>query len=481
MISPGADVDGFLTAVRDAVGDRHVLVDADELAGHLVDFTRRWRGAAAAVVRPGDTSEVAAVVRAARAGGVGLVPQGGNTGLVGGAIPRSPHQVVVDLRRLSGLDPVDRLASQVTVDAGVTLAALQAHARAAGLRFGVDLAARDSATVGGMVATNAGGLHVVRYGGMRAQVVGVEAVLGTGDVISRLSGLVKDNTGYDLAQLLCGSEGTLGLVTRVRLRLVGSPGETVVALVAVASLDAAVGLAAALRLRLPGVMALELMDGDGFRLVAEHLGVPPPVGAEARSAAAFLLVESAGGPDPTAALSSALVDADEDGAVLDAAVATSGPDRARLWRFRETHSEYAALLGVVHKLDVTLPTASFAEFCTTVGRTVADRWPEAVTLLFGHVGDGNIHVNVVVPGDDGAKLGDELDDLVLGLVVERGGSISAEHGIGVAKRAWLPLDRSSAELAAMRAIKSALDPDGILNPGALLQPEPAAVAGEGTT
>jgi FAD/FMN-containing dehydrogenase len=468
MSSREAEIDAFLAAARAAVGERHVLTGADDLAGHLVDWTRRWTGTAAAVVRPGDTDGVAALVRAARAHRVGLVPQGGNTGLVGGGVPRAPDQVVVDLRRLSDLAPVDELAAQVTAGAGVTLAALQAHARAAGLRFGVDLGARDSATVGGMVATNAGGLHVVRYGGMRAQVVGVEAVLGTGAVVRRLSGLVKDNTGYDLAQLLCGSEGTLGLVTRVRLRLVPPPGEQVVGLLAVTSLDAAVALAAALRRHLAGVMALELMDGVSLRLVADHLGVPPPVAPRARSAAAFLLVESAGGVDPTEALSAALATADPGEAVLDAAVATSGPDRARLWRFREGHAEYAATLGVVHKLDVTLPTASFAEFCATVRRGVTDRWPAAVTLLFGHVGDGNIHVNVVLPGDDGTKLGEELDDLILGLVVERGGSISAEHGIGIAKKSWLPLDRTESELTAMQAIKTALDPDHILNPGVLL-------------
>lgn len=463
--------DGFLGEARAVVGERHVLTGAGDLAGHVVDWTRRWTGAAAAVVRPAGTDEVAALVAAARRHRVGLVPQGGNTGLVGGAVPRSADQVVVDLRRLDDLAPVDELAAQVTAGAGVTLAALQAHARAAGLRFGVDLGARDSATVGGMVATNAGGLHVVRYGGMRAQVVGVEAVLGTGAVVSRLAGLVKDNTGYDLAQLLCGSEGTLGVVTRVRLRLVAPDAEQVVGVLAVGSLAAAVELAAALRRHLPGVMALELMDGASLRLVADHLGVPPPVSPEARDAAAFLLVEAGGRADPTDLLAGALADADVKGAVLDAAVAVSGPDRARLWRFREAHSEYAATLGVVHKLDVTLPTGRFAEFCTSVRGEVAARWPAAVTLLFGHVGDGNVHVNVVLPGDDdGSGLGEALDDLVLGLVVELGGSISAEHGIGVAKQAWLARDRSPAELAAMRAIKAALDPDGILNPGALLPP-----------
>jgi FAD/FMN-containing dehydrogenase len=276
-------------------------------------------------------------------------------------------------------------------------------------------------------------------------------------VISRLSGLVKDNTGYDLAQLLCGSEGTLGLVTKVRLRLVPPAGEQVVGFLAVESLATAVALAARLRRHLPGVQALELMDGDNLRLVADHLGVPPPV---APDAGAFLLVEVEGADDPTESLARALANAD----VLDAAVATSGPDRARLWRFREAHSEVGATLGVVHKLDVTLPTAALADFCVEVRARVAACWPGAVTLLFGHVGDGNVHVNVVLPDE---VLGDELDDLVLGLVVDRGGSISAEHGVGIAKKRWLARDRTPDELAAMRAVKAALDPDGILNPNVI--------------
>ena len=456
-MSTSAQLNAFLRAARGIVGERHVLTDPGDTAGHVVDWTRRWTGSTGGVVRPASTEDVAALVAAARRHHVALVAQGGNTGLVGGAIPQGPDQVVVDLRRLSVLEPVDELAAQVTVGAGATLAALQAHARTAGLRFGVDLGARDSATVGGMVATNAGGLHVVRFGAMRSQVVGVEAVLGTGAVVSRLSGLVKDNTGYDLAQLLCGSEGTLGLVTKVRLRLVPPPGEQVVGLLAVETVATAVALAALLRRHLPGVQALELMDGDSFRLVAEHLGVPPPV---APDAGAFLLVEVEGTSDPTESLARALANAD----VLDAAVATTGGDRARLWRFREAHAETAATFGVVHKLDVTLPTAAFADFCVEVRAQVAAKWPDAVTLLFGHVGDGNIHVNVVLP-DEG--VGDELDDLVLGLVVDRGGSISAEHGIGIAKKRWLSRDRTPDELAAMRAVKAALDPDGILNPDVL--------------
>jgi FAD/FMN-containing dehydrogenase len=445
----------FLTGCRDALGAAHVVVDPDMTAGYATDWTGRFRGSTPAVLRPGTTAEVAEVVALARRHRVALVPQGGNTGLVGGGVPLA-GEVVVSLGRLDRLE-LDAAAAQATAGAGVPLAALQSGAASAGLAFGVDLGARDSATVGGMVATNAGGIHVLRHGAMRAQVVGVEAVLGTGAVVSRLAGLVKDNTGYDLAQLLCGSEGTLGIVTASRLRLVAPPGELVTALVGTASIAAAVDTAAALRRSVAGLAALELMDGPSLRIVADHLAAPPPV---APDAAGYLLVEVDAPTDPVPALAAAL---DGRAGVLDAAVATEAADRSRLWRWREAHSEVGATLGVVHKLDATLPIAGLASFCAEVVERVERARPGAVTLLFGHVGDGNVHVNVVgPPADDTA-----IDDTVLGLVVERGGSISAEHGIGTAKKAWLARDRSPAEVEAMRAVKRALDPDGILNPDVL--------------
>jgi FAD/FMN-containing dehydrogenase len=453
--------EGFVREARRIVGGTHVLTDPAQTAAYTVDWTRRFVGADGwCVVRPADVDQVAALVQAARAHGVALVPQGGNTGLVGGGVPLA-GEAVVSLRRLAGIEPVDRRAGQVTAGAGTTLAAVQTEARRAGWDFGVDLAARDSATIGGMVATNAGGLHVLRHGAMRAQVVGVEAVLGTGAVVARLAGLVKDNTGYDLAQLLCGSEGTLGIVTRARLRLVSPPGELVVGFMGVPSMAVAVDLASELRTTLPGVQALEVMAGDSLRRVARHLGLPAPVSPDA---GAFLLVEVAGPVDPTDALAGAVASA----GVIDAAVATARRDRERLWRFREAHPEAAAELAtragrVVHKLDVTLPLAELAGFCDEVVIRLERRWgPKAVALVYGHVGDGNVHVNVAAPPD-----GAEIDDLVLGLVVERGGSISAEHGIGTAKKPWLLRDRSTAEVAAMRAVKAALDPDGILNPNVL--------------
>jgi FAD/FMN-containing dehydrogenase len=452
-----AALTGFLDGCRRVVGDGAVLVDRDLTASYVTDWTRRFTGSTPAVVRPGSTAEVAEVVALARRYGVALVPQGGNTGLVGGGVPRA-GEVVVSLARLTGLGPVDRLAAQVTAGAGVTLAALAAHAAGDGLAFGVDLGSRDSATIGGMVATNAGGLHVVRHGAMRAQVVGVEAVLGTGQVVSRLGGLVKDNTGYDLAQLLCGSEGTLGVVTAARLRLVALPAQVVTALVGVGTVDEVVALAGEVRRALPDVAALELMTGPSLRLVGDYLGAAPPV---APDAGAYLLVEVASAGDPVPALAAAI---EAHGGVHGTAVATEPGDRARLWRWREAHSEAGAAQGVVHKLDVTLPAGEMARFCADVVDRVEAARPGAVILLFGHVGDGNVHVNVVGPPAD-----DEgVDDVVLGLVVERGGSISAEHGIGTVKKRWLERDRSAAEVAAMRAIKSALDPDGILNPGVLL-------------
>jgi FAD/FMN-containing dehydrogenase len=445
----------FVSGCRDALGNRHVLTDPDVTAAYAVDWTGRFRGQAPVVLRPGTTAEVAAVVALARRHRVALVPQGGNTGLVGGGVPLA-GEVVVSLGRFGDLE-VDGLASQATAGAGVTLAALQAAAGDARLAFGVDLGARDSATVGGMVATNAGGVRVLRHGAMRAQLVGLEAVLGTGEVVSRLSGLVKDNTGYDLAQLLCGSEGTLGLVTAARLRLVPPPAQVVTALVGVETVAVAVEAAAGLRRDVAGVSALELMTGPSLRLVADHLDAAPPVAPEA---GAYLLVEADASGDPVPALAAAL---DGRDGVIDAAVATERNDRARLWRWREAHSEAGGALGVVHKLDVTLPTAGLAAFCAEVVERVTVARPGARTLLFGHVGDGNVHVNVVGPPADDHG----VDDLVLNLVVESGGSISAEHGIGTVKKAWLDRDRSPEEVHAMRAVKRALDPDGILNPNVL--------------
>jgi FAD/FMN-containing dehydrogenase len=415
------------------VGDDHLLTDPDLTAPYETDWTRRWSGGARAVVRPGSVAEVVGVIQACASREVAVVPQGGNTGLVGGGIPRG-GQVVLSTRRLGRLDPVDTVAGQVTAGAGVTLGALQRHAARVGWRYSVDLAARDSATVGGTIATNAGGLHVVAWGDTRAQVLGVEAVLADGAVVSRLAGLAKDNTGYDLGGLFVGSEGTLGVVTAARLRLRPAPAAPpFVVLVGLPSVAAALPL-----LRQPGLTAAEFMLRDGVALVCEILGLPRPLRLDH---AAYLLLECTEAPDLP------------DG--LDTAV------DQRLWDYRERHPEAIAALGVPHKLDVSVPISQVPSILAHLPDAIG---PHA-TFVFGHLAVGNLHVNVVGPetGDD------TVDEAVFRLVAAYGGSISAEHGIGTAKARWLGLSRSTAEIAAMRRIKHALDPVGLLNPGVLLQ------------
>ena len=441
----------LVDALRAIVGDAHVLVDADLRASYETDWTGRFTGTAAAVVRPRDTAEVAAVLRACAAHGAAVVPPGGNTGLVGGSVPSAAgDEVVVSLTRLGDLEPVDDLAAEVTVGAGVTLGRLHHHAGDRGLRFAVDLAARDTATIGGMVATNAGGVHAFRYGPMRHQVVGLEAVLADGSVLTRLPGLRKDNTGYDLPGLLTGSEGTLGVVTRVRVRLLPARHGRVVALAGLPDTAAAQRLFLRLLATAPGLEAAEVFHEEGVRLVCEHADLPHPLGG--RRHGAYVLIECGAAEE----LAPAFEDLDPD--------ATAVGDE--LWAYRERHTEAINVAGPrpPHKLDVTVPLARLAELEAAVRGVVGGR---ADVYLFGHLGDGNVHVNLVGPDADDER----LDDEVLELVVALGGSISAEHGIGRAKRRWLTRVRDAADVGAMRAIKGALDPDNRLNPGVLLPDE----------
>jgi FAD/FMN-containing dehydrogenase len=446
-----------LDALREAVGPEHVLLDPELTASYERDWTGRFAGRAGCVVRPKDTAEVAAVLTACSGAGVPVVVQGGNTGLVGGGVPAG-GEVLLSLTRLAELGEVDVAAAQVTAGAGVTLAALQAHARAAGLDFGVDLAARDSATVGGLVATNAGGIRVLRYGSMRAQLLGAEAVLADGSVVSRLAGLLKDGTGYDLVSLLAGSEGTLGVVTRVRLKLVPRVAARCVALLALESPQAAVDLLPGLRDRLPSLAAAELLFADGIALVRKHSSLPAPFEVEHP---AYLLLECADRTDPTDALVDAVGEAD---GLLDARVAGDAAGQRALWAYREQHTEAINAEGVPVKLDVSVPLRSLPELVSRLRPTVASVVPDARLVVFGHVNEGNLHVNVLGAGE----LAEQVTDAVLRVVAELHGSISSEHGVGRAKVAWLQLSRSATEIAAMRAIKQALDPKGTLNPGVLL-------------
>lgn len=449
-------------ALQTTVGPQHVLLDDDLRASHETDWTGRFTGRSAAVVRPASTSEVAGVLAACSTARVPVVVQGGNTSLVGGSVPpaeptdRPP--VVLLTTRLTELGPVSRSVRQVTAGAGVTLAALTAHARAAGLDFGVDLAARESATVGGMVATNAGGIRVIRHGSMREQVAGVEAALTDGRVISRLNGLAKDSTGYDIGHLLAGSEGTLAVITRLRLRLVAAEPQHAVAMVAVRNTAAAVELLAELRDALPGISAAELCFDPGLTLTARHLGVGLPFEP---TGGAYVLVNVAGDTDPLDDLLAAL-DAAEP--VLDATVASSAADRARLWALREGHTEAISSVGVPVKLDVSVPMDRLAELVDGLPATIAAIEPTAELVIFGHLAEANVHVNILRATGDA----DTVTDAVLTLVAGLGGSISSEHGVGRAKAPWLALSRSQAEIDVMRSIKAAFDPLGLLNPGVLL-------------
>jgi FAD/FMN-containing dehydrogenase len=456
-VSPAATA--LPAALREAVGEAHVIEDPAVRASYESDWSGRFRGSARCVVRPGSTAQVADVVRACAAAGVAICLQGGNTGLVGGGVPVDGG-VLLSLSRLSELDPVDVVAGQVTVGAGSTLAAVQRHVAGHGLDVGVDFAARESATIGGMVATNAGGERVLRYGTMRAQVAGIEAVLADGTVVSRLAGLPKDNTGYDLVSLLAGSEGTLAVITRVRLQLVPAPAGRAVALIAAGGMADAVALVRGFR-GLPSLEAAELFFADGLSLVCEHTGLPAPF---AESHPAYLLVECAAATDPSDDLLAELDRA--GGLVRDATVATDARGRAALWTYREAHTESINAAGVPVKLDVAVPLGCLGDFVEALPATVAAVVPGARIVLFGHVNEGNLHVNVL----GALERSNEVTDAVLSLVASFDGSISAEHGVGRAKRGWLRLSRSAEEIALMHTIKDGLDPAGLLNPGVLFEP-----------
>jgi FAD/FMN-containing dehydrogenase len=452
----------FLDTLRAAVGPSHVLTDPDLRASYETDWTRRWRGEALAVVRPATTDEVISVLLACAAADAAVIPQGGNSGLVGGSVPRGVAdrpQVVVSTTRLRDLEPVDSVAGEVTVGAGVTLAALQAHLRPAGFTFGVDLGARDSATIGGMIATNAGGIHVLRYGTMRAQLLGVEAVLADGSVVRRLPGMAKDNTGYHLPSLLAGSEGTLAVITRAHLRLVPARPRRAVAVVALEHVAEAVALAGDLRRSLPELAAAELFFDRGMELVLRHAAAHRPFHDRHP---VYLLIEADGDEDPTGRLTDAIADAP---GIDDAVIASDEVGRTKLWSLRERHTEAISAEGIAHKLDVAVPLARLADFISRVPALVEDAWPGSATYLYGHVCDGNMHIGIVGPAPDD----ESVDDAVLRLTIDMGGSVSAEHGIGVAKVGWLEADRGAADVAAMRAIKGALDPGWMLNPGAVMR------------
>ncbi len=443
-------------ALAGIVGAAHVVTDPDVLDGRSVDHTGRYRGRASALVRPGSADEVAAVLCACRDAGQYVTIQGGRTSLVAGTVPEH-DDVLLSTERLRELGEVDVEERRIRVGAGATLAEVQRIASAAGLVFGVDLAARDSATVGGMASTNAGGLRTVRYGNMGEQVIGLDVALPDGSVVHRHSQVRRDNTGYDLASLFVGAEGTLGVITALDLRLHPTPRHRVTAVCGFDDLGALVDTGRVFR-DIQGVAALELIDARASALTAEHLGVAAPVDGAWR-----LLVELTGETDQTERLAEALAEAGTSG---EPAVGVDVGAQQRLWQIRESVAEILGVYGPPLKFDVSLPLPAIAPFAAASTELVATHAPEAIPVLFGHIGEGNLHLNLVrctLVGDAER----ELYSAMMQLIARSGGNVSSEHGVGSRKRAYLSMSRSETDIAAMRMVKAAFDPSGYLNPAVL--------------
>ena len=461
----------LLDQLRALLGDRGLL--ADGIAHHGDDWRGLYHQPPLAVLRPADTAELAAAVRVCVAHGVAMVPQGGNTSMVGGAVPNAAGQVVVSLARLNRVRAVDALDMTMTVEAGVTLKAAQDAAAELGCLLPLSISSEGTAQVGGVLATNAGGNNTVRYGNARDLVLGIEAVLPDGQVLNGLRRLRKDNTGYCLRQLLVGSEGTLGIIAAAVLKLVPQPREREVTLCAVPSADAALALFGRLQRHDPAsLIAFEYMNGTGMELVLRHIpGAVLPVSP----AAHYCLVELATPREAAglrAGLEQALEAALEEGVVLDAVVAGSEAQRAALWRLREEHAEAQKREGASVKNDVSVPVSRVPELLRRGEAAVAALVPGARCVAFGHIGDGNIHFNFAQPaamdGDAFLARGHAIMDAVGAVVQALDGSFSAEHGVGQLKPYMMDGWRGGAELDAMRRIKAALDPAGLMNPGKVL-------------
>ena len=464
----------LLDVLRGCVGAAQVLTEGD-LAAWELDWRQRWRGRALAVVRPGSTGEVAAVVRACAAHGTAIVAQGGNTGLVGAGVPdASGTQVLLSLARLNRIRGLDRANLTLTAEAGCVLQAVQQAAAAAGLLFPLSLAAEGSCTIGGNLATNAGGTQVLRYGNARALCLGLEAVTAAGDIWHGLAGLRKDNTGYDLRDLLIGSEGTLAIITAATLVLHPRPAATMTALAACTSLADCVALLEAAQQQLgAGLTGFEAMNAASLALVARHFAPLHQPLAPAPWTVLVELSDSEGQTHATARFEALLGDALQAGTIGDAAVAQSVAQSRTMWQLRESIPLAQSAQGLNIKHDIGLPLSNIPAFCAATDAALTARWPGVQLVNFGHLGDGNLHYNVQAPpgSDAAAFLRDEehaINALVYDAVSAHGGSISAEHGIGVLKREQLAQRKDPTALAMMRAIKAALDPQGLLNPGRVL-------------
>ncbi len=458
--------------LRAIVGDGHVLTAAADIAPYCTDWRGRYCGQAQCVVRPASTAEVAAVVKACFDANVAIVPQGGNTGLCGGATPVS-GEVVISLVRLKRIRAVDTDNNTLTVEAGCTLAAVQDAAAAADRLFPLSLAAEGTATIGGNLSTNAGGVQVLRYGNARELCLGLEVVLPDGQVWSGLRALRKDNTGYDLKHLFIGAEGTLGLITAAVLKLFSRPRSTAVAWAAVADPAAAVALLTRLREKIGGrVTAFELVGRPALDLVLKH--IPDSRDPLAGAPQWQVLIELADTmeTDLAAPLEEVLAAAIAAGEATDAAMAKSEAQARALWSLRENISEAQKIEGVSIKHDISLPVSRIAEFIARSDATLAADFPGVRIVCFGHLGDGNLHYNQSKPAaqENPAFIAQTagVNRVVHDLVDELGGSISAEHGLGQLKREEILRYKSATEMEMMRAVKRALDPRGIMNPGKVL-------------
>jgi len=459
--------------LADIVGTANVLVDDAAMLPYTVDWRGAYRGRALAVVRPDTTEAVAAVMRLCAETGTSVVPQGGNTGMCGGAVPDATGTaVVVALGRMDRILSVDALDNSMVVEAGCVLSRVQDAAAGVDRLFPLSLAAEGSCQIGGNLATNAGGINVLRYGNMRDLVLGLEAVTPDGSIWNGLRALRKDNRGYDLKQLFIGSEGTLGVITRAVLKLLPRPSERITAMLGLGSAIAAVQLLSRLRERCGDIVsAYELIGRPCFELVWRH--IPDTRDPMAGPHPWYVLVELAAVGESERLrenFESVLAEAMEREWIADAVIAESVAQAQALWRLRETIPEATLAEGPAFRSDVAVPVNQVPRLLTEAVAALSARWPHPRIICFGHLGDGNLHFNVL------AQSGDELDpvwsaavaDVLYDAVDRYEGSFSAEHGIGQAKRAALVRYKSEAEIALMRAVKRTFDPDNRMNPGKLL-------------
>jgi FAD/FMN-containing dehydrogenase len=457
----------LISALREALNGKGVLDAPEDRSAYETDWRRLYRHPALCAVLPETAEQVAAVIKLCAAAGARIVPQGGNTGLVGGGVPvAGGGQVVLSLKRMSKIRALDPVGDTITVEAGVTLQAVQAAAAAAGKFFPVSIGAEGTAQIGGTISTNAGGVQVLSYGSMRAQVLGLEVVLADGRIWDALRVLKKDNTGLDLKNLFIGAEGTLGVITAACLRLYPAVTARDTALVGVPDIAAALELFQALRAQAGAALTLcEFISGPVMALAARYT----PAGRAPFAAPAYVLAEVSG---EHIRLEGVLAAALESGVAVDAVIAQSEAERLKLRALREAVPESEIREGGAIKHDVSVPLGLIPEMAARVEALAADKYPGCPLRIFGHMGDGNLHINFFPPaGQKLAALDDRKAAMTLdveNLAMALGGSFSAEHGIGQNRLAGMAAHKSSVELDLMRAVKRALDPAGLFNPGKVI-------------